>query len=60
MEHILEPLEKYIASNNCIFEFKSIDYPTDFQQHLLTNHYELNHLLKTYNHNDIIRQLHTS
>jgi len=43
-----------------VFDFKTIDYPTEFQQHLITNYFEMNNLLKTYAHNDVIRQLHTS
>jgi hypothetical protein len=60
MEQLFEQIEKFIATPTCIFEFKAIDYPTALQQHLIASYFELNTLLKTTAHADIVRLLHSS
>ena len=41
MELSFEKLDKFIASDNCIFQYKAIDYPTPLEQHLITSYFEL-------------------
>jgi hypothetical protein len=60
MEPLFEQLERFSASHLCIFDFKSIDYPSNIQQHLITAYFEFTTLLKTTSHPEIVRLLHSS
>lgn len=60
MDQMLAKLDSFIRSNSCAFEFKPIDYPSEFQQHLITNYFTMIDLLKTHSQTDIVRLLHSS
>lgn len=60
MDQMLESLDAFIRSKKCVFDFKSIDYPSEFQQHLITSYFTKTDLLKTHSQTDIVRLLHSS
>jgi hypothetical protein len=60
MDQIFDRLDRFIRSNQCVFDFKSLDYPTEFQQHLITSYFNMTDLLKSQAEPDIVRLLHTS
>lgn len=57
---MFDSLDRFIRSSLCVFDFKSIDYPTEFQQHLITSYFAMVDLLKTHSQTDIVRLLHSS
>ena len=41
MDQMFQLLDEFINSDKCIFKFKTIDYPTSFQQRLITNYFTM-------------------
>ena len=54
-----DAFERFIQSPDCIFTFRSLDFPTPLQQKLILSYYDLKELVAR-DHNDIVRTLHAA
>ena len=60
MEEFIRDWQRFIQSERCVFELQAIDFPSPLQQHLITSHFELTHLLHSTPHPDVVKLLHSN